>query len=89
MAPHIEKQGTKLLTSSFKMNEVEAKNKVSGVLTVAAGAVEAFATVYGGLETSASILGRNLKDNSVKIVEHKYDIIFVNCSNIYSCIFRL
>lgn len=45
---------------------------MSGVLTVAAGAVEGFGTVYTGLEQSAGILGRNLSDNSVKIIEHKY-----------------
>lgn len=45
---------------------------MSGVLTVAAGAVEGFGTVYTGLEKSAGILGQNLSDNSVKIIEHKY-----------------
>lgn len=45
---------------------------MSGVLTVAAGAVEGFGTVYNGLEKSAGILGRNLSDNSVKIIGHKY-----------------
>lgn len=45
---------------------------MSGVLTVAAGAVEGFGAVYSGLEQSAGILGQNLSDNSVKIIEHKY-----------------
>lgn len=45
---------------------------MSGVLTVAAGAVEGFGTVYTGLETSAGLLGRSLSDNSVKIIKHKY-----------------
>lgn len=44
---------------------------MKGVLSVAAGAVEGFSTVYHGLEKSASILGNNLKDNTVKIVAHK------------------
>ncbi|KAG5882430.1 hypothetical protein JTB14_025236 [Gonioctena quinquepunctata] len=72
LAPHIQKQGTRLLSSGFRMSEQEASNKVKGALTVAAGAVEGFSTIYRGLETSACILGRNLKENSVKIVEHKY-----------------
>lgn len=72
LAPHVQKQGTKLLSSGFNLSEAEASSKVSGVLTVAAGAVEGFATVYRGLETSAGILGQNLKNNSVKIVQHKY-----------------
>lgn len=45
---------------------------MSGVLTVAAGAVEGFGTVYNGLEQSAGILGQNLSTNSVRIIEHKY-----------------
>lgn len=45
---------------------------MGGVLTVAAGAVEGFGTIYDGLDKSARILGRNLSDNSVKIIEHKY-----------------
>lgn len=45
---------------------------MNGVLTVAAGAVEGFGTVYTGLERSASILGQNISNNSVKIIEHRY-----------------
>lgn len=72
LAPHIQRQGTKLLSKGFNMSEAEASSKVNGVLTVAAGAVEGFGTIYTGLETSASILGSNLKENSVRIVKHKY-----------------
>lgn len=42
------------------------------VLTVAAGAVEGFGTVYSGLEQSATVLGTSLSNNSVKVIEHKY-----------------
>lgn len=45
---------------------------MGGVLTVAAGAVEGFGTIYSGLEQSAVILGKNLSNNSVVIIEHKY-----------------
>ncbi|KAL1506082.1 hypothetical protein ABEB36_005512 [Hypothenemus hampei] len=72
LAPHIQKQGTKLLASGFHMSERDASEKMKSVLTIAAGAVEGFSTVYRGLETSAGILGRNLKDNTVKVVEHKW-----------------
>lgn len=72
LAPHIQQQGTRLLTSGFNLSEDEAQSKVNGILTVAAGAVEGFSTVYTGLETSASILGKNLSNNTVKIVQYKY-----------------
>ncbi|XP_057661620.1 protein spartin [Diorhabda carinulata] len=72
LAPHIQKGGTKLLVKGFSMPEEEASDKVKSVLTVAAGAVEGFSTIYRGLETSAAVLGNSLKENTVKIVEHKY-----------------
>ncbi|XP_008201219.1 protein spartin isoform X1 [Tribolium castaneum] len=72
LAPHIQKQGTRLLTSGLRMSEAEASAKMNGVMTVAAGAVEGFSTVYLGLENSASILGKSLKENTVKVVQHKY-----------------
>ncbi|XP_026466647.1 protein spartin isoform X2 [Ctenocephalides felis] len=72
LAPHIQKQGTKVLQSGFNLSEEDAKSKMGGILTMASGAVEGFATVYSGLEQSASILGENFKNNTVKVVEHKY-----------------
>lgn len=73
LAPHVARQGTKLLTNQFNMSEDQASQTVNSALTLAAGAVESFGTVYSGLETSARVLGRNISDNTVKIVEHKYD----------------
>ncbi|KAB0804387.1 hypothetical protein PPYR_01357 [Photinus pyralis] len=72
LAPHIQKQGTRLLTSSFNMPEAEASSKLNGLFTVAAGAVEGFSSVYHGLEASASILGNSLSNNTVSVVQHKY-----------------
>lgn len=64
---------------------------MNGLLSIAAGAVESFATVYNGLETSATILGQSLKNNTVKVVDHKYVnliIIFLNSSVILFFIYR-
>jgi spartin len=72
LAPHIQKQGTRLLTTGFRLSEEDASAKMKGVMTVAAGAVEGFSTVYCGLENSALILGKSLKENTVKVVQHKY-----------------
>lgn len=71
LAPHIQKQGTKLLSSTCNLTEEEASNKMDGVLEVAAGAVEGLSTVYDGLEKSARLLTNSLANNTVKIVEHK------------------
>lgn len=71
LAPHIQNGGTKLLVKGFNIPEQQASDKMKGVLTVAAGAVEGFSAIYRGLETSAAVLGNSLKENTVKIVEHK------------------
>ena len=71
LAPHIQKQGTRLLTSTFKMGETEAKQQMDNILEATAGAVEAFGTVYGALDQSAHILAGSLASNTVTIVKHK------------------
>merc|ERR550525_1579344 len=51
-------------------------NKKSGAMAylvdAAGGGLIGYGTVYNGLESSAKVLGNNVKDNSVKIVNHKY-----------------
>lgn len=72
LAPHIQKHGSKLLSHSLGISQEDASDHVTGVLTICAGAVEGLGTVYTGLETSAIILGRNISNNTVQVVEHKY-----------------
>lgn len=72
LAPHVQRQGTKLLTYTTGIEESKAENTMIETLKIASGTAEAISTIYSGLETSASILGRNIADNSVKIVRHKY-----------------
>merc|ERR1712183_614076 len=38
----------------------------------ARGGLIGYGTVYNGLESSAKVLGNNVKQNSVKVVSHKY-----------------
>merc|ERR1712203_1184924 len=42
------------------------------LIDAARGGLIAYGTVYTGLESSAKVLRRNIKDNSVKVVSHKY-----------------
>lgn len=72
LAPHIQQQGTRLLTNTFKMEETAAKDRMDNVLEATAGAVEAFGTVYGALDQSAHILAGSLATNTVSLVKHKY-----------------
>ncbi|KAH8310549.1 hypothetical protein KR044_001893, partial [Drosophila immigrans] len=72
LAPHVQTQGSKLLQRGFGYDSTQADSAMEGAMTIAAGAVEGVSTVFDGLETSAKILGTNLSQNSVKIIEHKY-----------------
>lgn len=72
LAPHVQKQGTRLLAGTFGMDDFIAAERMSDALKIAAGTAEGVGTVFSGLETSATILGTNLANNSVKAVEHKY-----------------
>ncbi|CAO1410177.1 unnamed protein product [Diamesa tonsa] len=72
LAPHVQQQGSKLLTYTFGIENTKAQEHMTDGLKIASGAVEGFSTIYSGLESSAGILGRNLSGNTVKVVEHKY-----------------
>ncbi|XP_075146624.1 spartin isoform X2 [Haematobia irritans] len=72
LAPHIQHHGANLLQKTCGLDDSEANTKMSNALTLAAGAVEGFTTIVDGLEKSAAILGNNLSENSVKIIDHKY-----------------
>lgn len=71
LAPHIQRGGTKLLSSTTKLSPEEASTKVETFLGATASAVQGIGTVYSGLETAASILGRSLSNNTVQIIEYK------------------
>jgi hypothetical protein len=47
-------------------------SSMSYIVDAARGGLVAYGTVYNGLESSAKVLGNNVKQNSVKVVHHKY-----------------
>ncbi|KAL4229931.1 Spartin [Mactra antiquata] len=71
-APHIRKQGEKMLPKSLKTTDGDGKSKFDGVLEVAASGLHGFGTVYMSLEHAAKALGKNLADQTVNVVSHKY-----------------
>lgn len=72
LAPHVQRQGSKLLSYAVGMDNQKAEETMTETLKIASGTADAISTIYSGLESSAGILGKNLADNTVKIVEHKY-----------------
>merc|ERR1712020_102937 len=67
---------TYLANKASPNTSMASGNKKSGAMAylvdAARGGLIGYGTVYNGLESSAKVLGNNVKDNSVKIVNHKY-----------------
>lgn len=72
LAPHVQRNGSRLLTYAVGMESSRAEETMTETLKIASGTADAISTIYSGLESSAGILGKNLAENTVKIVEHKY-----------------
>merc|ERR1712020_440323 len=67
---------TYLANKATPNTSMASGNKKAGAMAylvdAARGGLIGYGTVYNGLENSAKVLGNNVKDNSVKIVNHKY-----------------
>jgi len=50
----------------------KGKGAMHYLVDAARGGLAAYGTVYNGLESSAKVLGNHVKENSVKVVKHKY-----------------
>lgn len=72
VAPVIRKQGEKLLPESVKGKSSDGKSKVDGILDVAGAGLIGFSTVYMTLEAAAKALGKNIANETVNLVDHKY-----------------
>lgn len=81
LAPHVQRQGSKFLIYTTGIDESKAETTMTETLKIASGTAEAISTIYSGLETSASILGRNIADNSVTVIRHKYGETYGNTAN--------
>jgi spartin len=71
LAPHVRKQGEKLLPDSMKPAS-DGRSKLDGVFEVAVGGLRGFGTVYMGLEHAGSTLAKSIANETVQIVHHKY-----------------
>merc|ERR1719340_465622 len=62
----------KATPSSSSVGEKKKSGAMAYLVDAARGGLIGYGTVYNGLETSAKVLGNNVKQNSVKVVSHKY-----------------
>lgn len=72
LAPHVHNQGSRLLTYTTGMENEKARDTMTETLKIASGAADGISTIYGGLESSAGILGKSIASSTVKVVEYKY-----------------
>lgn len=72
LAPHIHKGGTKMISHFAEQSDEKSKKQVAIASELASGSVEAISTVYIALENSSKILAKNIANNTVDIVQHKY-----------------
>merc|ERR1712045_235576 len=62
----------KATPSSSSVGDKKKSGAMAYLVDAARGGLIGYGTVYNGLETSAKVLGKNVKQNSVKVVSHKY-----------------
>ena len=61
------------MLSHFAEQSDEKSNKQVVIASnIASGSIEAISTVYVALENSSKILAKNIANNTVDIVQHKY-----------------
>ncbi|XP_068456597.1 spartin a isoform X2 [Clinocottus analis] len=71
MAPHIKKQGSKLIPESMK-NKDGGPSNWDGAKFVAISSVQGFSTVWSSLETGAKLVGKSVTAETVTTVTYKF-----------------
>jgi hypothetical protein len=73
VAPHIKQGSTQLLAKTGIVGDKSnASSYVDGFCTVAGSSIQGVAMVYDSLEDAAKCLAKNLTNQTVTVVDHKY-----------------
>ncbi|XP_029304136.1 spartin a isoform X2 [Cottoperca gobio] len=72
MAPHVKKQGAKLVPESMKKNKDGSPSNWDGAKLVAVSSVQGFSTVWSSLETGAKLVGKSVSAETVTTVTYKF-----------------
>jgi hypothetical protein len=73
VAPHIKQGSTQLLAKTGVVGDKSnASSYVDGFCTVAGSSIQGVAMVYDSLEDAAKCLAKNLTNQTVTVVDHKY-----------------
>ena len=73
IAPYVHRTATQLYAKTLNTNEAEASGKMEQIIEVTGGAVVGFGTVFMGLEHAATVLAKSLRNNTVIVVQHRYN----------------
>lgn len=72
MASYLASKAEKPINGVVATKGDKKQGSMAYLIDAARGGLIAYGTVYAGLESSAKVLGKNVKENSVKVVSHKY-----------------
>ncbi|XP_032388886.1 spartin a isoform X1 [Etheostoma spectabile] len=72
MAPHVKKQGAKLVPESLKKTKDGGLSNWDGAKFVAVSSVQGFSTVWSSLETGAKLVGKSVAAETVNAMTYKY-----------------
>uniref|UniRef100_A0A3B4UMS4 Spartin n=1 Tax=Seriola dumerili TaxID=41447 RepID=A0A3B4UMS4_SERDU len=72
MAPHVKKQGAKLVPESMRKSKEGQASNFDGAKFVAASSIQGFSTIWSSLETGAKLVGKSVAAETVTTVKYKY-----------------
>ncbi|XP_008331087.1 spartin a isoform X1 [Cynoglossus semilaevis] len=72
VAPHVKKQGAKLVPESLKNRKEGEPSNWDGTKHVASSSVQGFSTVWSSLEEGAKLVGKSVRAETVTSVTYKY-----------------
>ena len=72
VAPHLERGANRALTQLSSQSSTETEHQLAIAGEIASGTVAAVSTMFVALENSSKILAKNIANNTVMIVSHKY-----------------
>ncbi|XP_068572614.1 spartin a isoform X2 [Cebidichthys violaceus] len=72
VAPHVKKQGSKLVPESMKKNKDGSPSNWDGAKFVAISSIQGFSTVWSSLETGAKLVGKSVTAETVTTTTYKF-----------------
>ena len=72
LAPHIRRHGTALISNVSGKNDQSSNKICDDIMTVTAGGLQGFATLYNGITNNVISLAKTVADETVDVLEKKY-----------------